>query len=123
RNQKPSNAYWLDKAGTLGMYNVAEEELIGLPETPPTFTADFQLNLEGEQITITKSVVYRYTDLAKGEIYEPFVVMPKASVAIEGKVHVFGEATPKKVRVRVKSFTENLHARLHLDAPENWKIT
>lgn len=123
RNQKPSNAYWLDKAGTLGMYNVAEEELIGLPETPPTFTADFQLNLEGEQITITKPVVYRYTDLAKGEIYEPFVVMPKASVAIEGKVHVFVEATPKKVRVRVKSFTENLHARLHLDAPENWKIT
>lgn len=122
-NQKPSNAYWLDEPSALGMYRVAEEELIGLPETPPTFVADFQLNIGDEQITITKPVVYRYTDLAKGEIYEPFVVMPKASVAIEGKVHVFGEASPKKVRVRVKSFTEDLDATLHLDAPKSWKIS
>lgn len=122
-NQKPSNAYWLDEPSALGMYKVAEEELIGLPETPPTFTADFQLNIGDEQITITKPVVYRYTDLAKGEIYEPFVVMPKASVAIEGKVHVFGEASPKKVRVRVKSFTEDLNATLHLDAPKSWKVS
>lgn len=121
-NQKPSNAYWLDEPSTLGMYKVAEEELIGLPETPPTFTADFRLKIDNEQITITKPVVYRYTDLAKGEIYEPFVVMPKASVAIEGKVHVFGETEPKKIRVRVKSFTDNFKGTLHLDAPKNWKI-
>jgi len=122
-NQKPTNAYWLDEPGSLGMYKVANEALSGLAETPPAFTAEFKLNFDGEPITINKPVVYRYTDLAKGELYEPFVIVPKASVAVEGKVHVFGDANSKVIRVRVKSFTEDLKADLKLDVPHDWKVS
>lgn len=121
-NQKPTNPYWLDESGTLGMYLVADESLSGLPETPPAFSVAFQLNFDGERITITKPVVYRYTDLAKGEMYEPFVIVPKASVSMEGKVHVFGNTNSKKIRVKVKSFASDLQADLRLDIPKNWKV-
>src|SRR5699024_11013819 len=106
-----------------GMYKVVNQVLSGLAETPPAFTAEFKLNFDAVPITIKKPVVYRYTDLAKGELYEPFVVVPKASVAIEGKVHVFGDAKSKKIRVRVKSFIEDLDADLQLDVPQNWRIS
>lgn len=122
-NQKPTNPYWLDNPGTLGMYKVAQEDLIGLPETPAPFTAKFQLNLNGQLLEIEKPVVYSYTDRVKGELYEPFVVVPKASVEIVDKVHVFSETQSKTVRVKVKSLTKNLKASLHLDAPDDWKIT
>src|SRR5690625_1054171 len=122
-DQKPSNPYWLDQPGTLGMYKVADKDLLGFPETPPAFSAEFQLNFDGLRITIIKPIVFRYTDLAKGELYETFVVVPKASVAVEGKVHVFGDSNTKKIRVRLKSFTDNLKANLQLDVPNNWKVS
>ncbi len=122
-DEPPTNAYWLDKEASLGMYHVGEKELIGLPETPPAFTAIFHLNIDGVTLPIEKPIVYKYTDLAKGELYEPFVVMPMASVAIEEKVQVFGDSNSKTIRVKVKSFTENEKATLRLDAPDNWKIT
>src|SRR5699024_3810390 len=96
-DEPPTNAYWLDKEASLGMYHVGEKELIGLPETPPAFTAIFHLNIDGVTLPIEKPIVYKYTDLAKGELYEPFVVMPMASVAIEEKVQVFGDSNSKTI--------------------------
>lgn len=122
-SQPPTNPYWLEEESELGMYKVADPTRIGLPETPIPFTILFQLNFNGSLIEIEKPIVYSYTDLAKGALYEPFVIVPEASVEIEDKVHVFSETAPKKIRVRVKSFTENLSADLHLKAPSNWKIT
>lgn len=122
-DQKPTNPYWLDQQGTLGMYKVAEQDLIGLPENPIPFTVHFQLNLDGQLLEIEKPVVYSYTDRAKGEMYEPFVVVPKASVEIVDKVHVFSETRPKIVHVKVKSFTNDFKANLHLDVPDSWQIT
>lgn len=121
-NEKPTNAYWLEEESSLGMYHVANKELIGLAETPAAFSMSFQLSLDGERLQIERPVKYSYTDLAKGELYESFVVVPKASVEIEKKVHVFGDTIPKTIRVEVKSFTENEKGILHLEAPENWRI-
>lgn len=122
-NKKPTNPYWLDAEGSLGMYKVTAADLIGLPETPAPFTVQFQLNLNGQLLEIEKPVVFSYTDRAKGELYEPFVVVPKASVEIVDKVHVFSDTKTKTVRVKVKSFTKDLKGSLHLDVPDNWVIT
>ena len=34
KGMQPSSPYWLNKKGTLGMYKVEDENLIGKPETP-----------------------------------------------------------------------------------------
>lgn len=121
-NVQPTNAYWLDKEPTLGMYHIEDKTLIGLPETPPAFTATFELDIEGTTIHIKKPIHYSYTDPARGEKKEPFVVVPKAAVEIQDKVVVFNENQPKTIQVKVQSFTEEEVGTLRLYAPEGWKV-
>ncbi|MEE3224592.1 MAG: LmbE family protein, partial [Bacteroidota bacterium] len=41
-NAALTTAYWLTEEGSVGMYNVDDQKLIGLPETPRKFKAVFQ---------------------------------------------------------------------------------
>ncbi|MEX1384319.1 PIG-L family deacetylase, partial [Lutibacter sp.] len=78
--------YWLHKKGTLGMYAVLDENLISLPETPREVKVDFMLDFNGVTIPFTKEVVYKYNDPVKGEVYQPFEVLPEVSASFPEKV-------------------------------------
>src|SRR5690606_18376708 len=45
-----TSAYWLAEKGTLGMYNVADKNLIGLPETPTQVAFNFNLKINNTPI-------------------------------------------------------------------------
>src|SRR5690606_34020337 len=45
---KPTSPYWLEEKGSLGMYKVSNEKLIGLPETPSPYSVLFNLNILGQ---------------------------------------------------------------------------
>lgn len=122
KKTKPTSPYWLDEKGSLGMYKVSNPELIGLAENPKAISVDFQLDLNGNSISISRPLVYKYNDPEKGETYKPFSIVPLASVNIEEKVLIFSDEKPKKVAVKVKSFSDELKANLHLNAPNTWKI-
>lgn len=121
-NKTPTTPYWLNEKGTLGMYKVSDDELIGLPETPNAFFAKFNLTIENQNFEIEKPLVYKINDPTKGEVYKPFVIVPKASVNVEEKVLIFGDEKAQKVAVKVKSYTENLKGILSLNA-SGWKIS
>lgn len=121
-NQIPTTPYWLNEKGTLGMYTVSNPELIGLPETPEAFPVKFNLSIENHDLEIERPLVYKVNDPTKGEVYKPFVIVSKASVNVEEKVLIFGDEKPRKVAVKVKSFTENLRGNLSLKA-SGWKIS
>src|SRR5690606_33721851 len=91
--------YWLNEKGTLGMYSVANEQFIGLPETPRQVTVDFNLMIANTPITITKKVIYRYAKPDKGELYRPFEIVPEASSSIKEKVIIFENDSPKNIEV------------------------
>lgn len=119
---KPTSPYWLEEKGSLGMYKVSDESLIGLPEAPPQFVLDFEVTIAGQKFQFQKPIVYKYNDAERGETYKPFVVVPKASVSMDEKVLVFSESKSKKVWVKVKAFTHNLSGELRLNVPNDWKI-
>lgn len=121
KNTQPTTPYWLSEKGTLGMYRVTDANLIGNPQTDK-LKLNFNFTIEGENLNYTKEIVYKYNDPTKGEVYQPFDVVPKASVNVGEKVIIFGDETPRKVAVKVKSFSENLKGELSLNAPE-WKIS
>lgn len=118
---KPTSPYWLDEKGSLGIYEVNDQKLIGLPETPAPYNVNFVLKIAGQEINYQKSVVYKYNDAVNGETYKPFVVVPKASVHVEEKVLIFTEGNSKKIGVKVKSFSDNLKGDLSLKA-EGWRV-
>jgi len=118
-----SSPYWVKEKGTVGMYHFSDQDLTGFPETPSAYEVQFDLDFGGQIIHIKKPLVFKKNDPAKGEVYQPFSVVPKASVNVEEKVMIFGNGTSKKVLVKVKSFTENLNGNLSLDAPSNWSVS
>jgi len=123
KNANYTSPYWLLKKGSLGMYEVANKNYIGLPETPRRLTANIILNMNGIDITFKKNIVFKYTNPVKGEVYQPFEILPKITANFGEKVYLFSNNQPEKVEVKVKAGTHNLNGELSLCIPKNWSIT
>ncbi len=122
QKQKPTTPYWLEEQGTEGMYKVSNNNNIGLPEEPAAFLETFNLKIEGEAISISRPVNYKYNNPAKGEIQQAFNITPKASVKVNNQVIVVSGNTSKKLSVNVKSFIDHLNGKLELKAPKGWVV-
>lgn len=121
-NMEITSAYWLNKKGTIGMYNVENQNLIGLPETPRSITVNFNLSINNTPITITKDVVYRYSKPDKGELYRPFEIIPEASARISNKVFIFENDKQKEISVTIKAGHDNLEGIVSMDYPKDWNV-
>lgn len=117
-----TSAYWLDKKGTLGMYTVDEQSLIGKPETPRAINITFNLNIEGVAIAFEKPVVYRYSQPDKGELYRPFEITPPVSASIKDKVFIFENDKQKDIEVIVKAGKDNIDGFVQMAYPNDWTV-
>jgi len=117
--------YWLEKKPQKGVFTVDNQQLIGLPETPPAIEATFYFSFgENEvQIPLKTPVVYKYVDRAVGELYRPFIISPKLTANITQKVYLFSDQQPSEIQVLVKSYCDApFEETLMFKAPEGWQI-
>ncbi|MEO9892634.1 PIG-L family deacetylase [Aurantibacter sp.] len=119
---KYTSPYWLSEKGTLGMYKVNNQELIGKPETPRDVNAEFVLDINGTKFTFTKPVIYRSAQPDKGEIYQPFEILPVASASFKDKVLIFADGQPKTVPVTIKAHKNNIKGELQFCFSDGWKV-
>lgn len=117
-----STPYWLKNERTLGLYSVNNQQIIGKPETPRQVTIQFNLVINLTPITITKNVVRRYAESDKGEIYEPFEVLPKVTTKLTEKVLIFSDSIAKKITVEVRAGANYINGIIELKVPENWSV-
>ncbi|WP_438712229.1 PIG-L family deacetylase [Aquimarina muelleri] len=117
-----TNAYWLNKKGSLGMYNVTDQKLIGKPETEHKIKAVFTVTIEGVTIPFTKAVVYKTNDPVKGEVYKPFEIIPLISASIKDKVIIYANGASKQIPVKIKAGKSNITGTITLTHPEGWQI-
>lgn len=123
KNIKYSDPYWLRKPATLGMYTVDNEILIGKPETNRPASIRYNLVIEGIPITFSKNVIRRYSERDKGEIYEPFEIMPLITTKLKDKVMIFADENHKKVSVTIKAGANFTSGKVMLQIPENWRLS
>lgn len=121
-NKAYTTPYWLVNEGNMGMYSVPDYDLIGLPESPAAYTVRFVADVGGQTLYYDKDIFFKYVDPAKGEVHQPFVVIPKATVNIAEPVYVFDTSEPKKVVVSVRSGAADIKGRVRLNLPENWGV-
>ena len=119
---QPTTPYWLTKKGTLGMYQVDNQALIGLPETPRNYNIDFNVLINNTPITFTKSIVQRYSKPEKGELYRPFEIIPEASAKITDKVIIFENNKQRDITVVVKAGRNNLEGFVQIAHPKDWSV-
>ena len=67
-----SNPYWLN--------GPIPQQLIGQPEDSPALTVQTRLQIAGKSIEYPVPVLYRSVDRVRGELYQPFIVAPAATV-------------------------------------------
>lgn len=115
-----SQPYWLREEGTVGMFEVADQALIGLPENPPAFFAMLHLEILGEKISYNLPFSYKRNDPVNGETYSPFVIIPPAMVALSDGVIVFSDNNSKTVEVSVRAGKDNVSGSVKLDLPKGW---
>ncbi|WP_299601823.1 PIG-L family deacetylase [uncultured Aquimarina sp.] len=118
-----TSPYWLTSKGTLGMYKVDKQELIGNPETNRQIKAVFKLNIDGTIIPYSKDVVYKTNDPVKGEVYKPFEIIPAISATIANKVMIYANDIAKEVPVTIKAGEHNLTGTISLQHPKGWKVS
>lgn len=118
-----SYPYWLSERGSLGMYKVTEKPLISLPETPRTVIAQFELDFKGVSMTMERAVIYKYNDPVKGEVYQPFEILPEVSASFNESVYIFANDEPQSISIKVKGTRDNIQGKIQLCTPEDWTVT
>ena len=118
-----STPYWLKEKGTIGIYQVSDKELIGKPEIENQFSVLFNMTINGKFISFERNLIYKYNDPVKGEVYQPFDVLPEVSASISEKVIIFANDESKQIPVIVRANRDNLEGTIMVPAPKGWTIT
>lgn len=119
---KYTSPYWLKETGTIGMYTVSDKNLIGVAGTPHELTANFILEFEGYPISFEKDIIYKRTDPVKGEVYQPFEIIPAVTASISDKVLIFSNDNSKEISVTVKAGTSNIYGKIQLSHSSDWMV-
>jgi hypothetical protein len=114
--------YWLQKEGTVGMYAV-EDKNIGMPDVIRDVKVVFAVEIQGLTLAYERNVIYKYNDDARGEVYEPFDVVPDVTMAVADKVSIFPNNKSKTISVTLRSARENVKGILSLELPAGWKVS
>lgn len=122
-NEPISQPYWLKDEGTIGMYGVEDQQLIGLPENPSAITAQISLKIAGEPVSFEIPVIYKENDRVDGEVYKPFVVTPPVFVSMDASVIMFPDQEAKPVQVLVKAGKDNVSGVVNLKLPDGWQAS
>ena len=121
-NTKYTSPYWLAEKGSLGMYMVQDQNLIGKPETPRAFNAIFTLDFDGTEISLKRPVVHRYSKPDKGELYRPFEVLPEATASVNDKVLIFADGSPREIPITIKAHKDNIKGSIQLAHTDGWNV-
>jgi LmbE family N-acetylglucosaminyl deacetylase len=116
-----SQPYWLRKPHTGDLYQIEDQQWIGMADTPALLTAQFTLSFGETSVTLGRPVHYRYVDPTEGELTRRLVVVPAVAVDLPEPVELFPGESPKKIDVRLKANVAEAAGELRLDLPPNWR--
>ncbi len=117
-----SQPYWLRKPREGDLYSVPDQQLIGLPQTPPPLSARFVYRLGGKEFTYTVPVEHRFVDALRGERTEPLAIVPPVAVRLPETAVVFPSAATRPVEVRITAGEAGAKGEVRLKAPQGWKV-
>jgi len=120
---KVTQPYWLEQPHGIGSYAISDDRKVGNPENPDMPKVKFEFIVEGTPIQLDRQLVYKYTDPAKGEIYQPVQIAPPVTANIQDNVYIFNSQQPQTVQVKLEAFEKIGSGTVSLDAPPGWKTS
>jgi LmbE family N-acetylglucosaminyl deacetylase len=123
QNAAPTSSYWLAEPFNIGMYQVAEPTLRGIPETPRYGKIEWQFLFRGNDlIKFTTDIIFKKEIPERGEIYQPFEILPPVFVEITEPVYIFSEKDKlgRPVTVKISAGKAAISGNVRLKLPEGW---
>ncbi len=117
-----SSAYWLREPGTLGMYEVANENLVGLPISPDPVVFTFRLKQGSNTLDFQRPLVMKKGDPVKGEVYEPFDILAPAYAEVKNETIIFSPGQTQTLRVEVTAGKDNVKGILKPQYDSKWTV-
>ncbi|RYY40421.1 MAG: PIG-L family deacetylase [Chitinophagaceae bacterium] len=114
--------YWLDEPMSEGMFSVSDQQMIGKPQLDNGLYGTAWVSLYGQSLRFSVPVRYRFTDPVKGELYQPFDIIPPLSVRMEPDVLLLSKdrsTEAQEVRVHVvanKTIAQSVQVELQSGA-------
>jgi LmbE family N-acetylglucosaminyl deacetylase len=118
-----SQPYWLEAPRQDGFFFIREQNVTGLAENPPSIEIKLGLDAGGKLLEYSIPLSFRWTDQVDGELYRLFEVRPPVTLQVEEKVGIFTGENPKKIKIKLKSHSQNIAGQVRLKGPDVWKIT
>lgn len=122
-SQRPSQQYWLRQPQTPGFYRTGADDPVGLPLGTDPCVATVQLEHPAGILTIEIPLMTRTVDPVEGEIYDPFTIVPPASLRPAEEVLLFPSLQERTLHVTVRPGNTALHGTLRLVLPPEWRAT
>lgn len=100
-----------------------DRETRGQPFEAPLLALDLAVTLLGKEATLSREVVHRYRDQARGEIRQPLRVVPGLEVAVEPRLVVLATARPvlPPLEVRLTHHKKGVtRGELRVTGPSSW---
>ena len=119
---KISQPYWLESPHAIGTYTINDETKVGNPENPDVPKIEFTFSIEGKDVNLSRRLMYKYVDPAKGEIYQPIEIAPPVTANIENKDYVFNAQKSQTVKINLQSFTKSV-GTISIKPITGWKIS
>jgi LmbE family N-acetylglucosaminyl deacetylase len=114
--------YWLKEKGTEGIYAVADQLNIGIPDIIREVKVVFNVLINGIEIPFEHAVIYKYNDDVKGEVYNYLDVVPEVTTSILDKVSLFKDNKKKYIAVKIKAGKDAVKGDLQLELPKSWIV-
>lgn len=115
--------YWLRENGTDGMYVVNRQQNIGIPDIIRETKVVFNVQINGIEIPFERTVVYKYNDDVKGEVYNYLDIVPEVTTSIIDKVLLFKDTKIKYLGVKIRAGKDAVKGNLQLELPQNWGVS
>ena len=93
--------YWLKETMQEGYFEVKDQQLIGEPDVQRSSNVTMVLSVNGHNITVIRPLQYKYADAVKGELYQPFFVLPPATITTAPSILLFKKGEKAAVPVTV----------------------
>ncbi len=117
-----SQPYWLVQPPSKGTYTVADQQLIGLPENPPSIPINVSFDDNRmHTLVFTVPAVFRWTDAVRGEQVRAVDVVPDVTANVASSVYVFPDQKPKLVAIALHNFDASTSSSVRLVLPKGWK--
>lgn len=114
--------YWLQQPPRKGMFQVNDEALNTKPFNDPTLSARITFSLLDDTFSIELPVRNKSVDPVKGEIYQPFSVVPPIVVNPPFTSFLFTDKRAKVFPITLLANVDSFSGQLFIEVPKGWAV-